>query len=165
MLTSTLHQQGSGSTMPPAAYPFDRMIPVTMSHYPITYSGVINNPDPGVLRSYVDRLGPNGLPARGTASIYLHVPFCDQICTFCRYARTKTPEDSVFLNYAAALKEEMSRYLSENQVTKQYHPERLELMDDLPKTPSGKLQKFKLRESAKVFGDCLLYTSPSPRDS
>ncbi len=47
--------------------------------------------------------------------------------------------------------EEMGRYLSENQVTRQYHPERLELMDDLPKTPSGKLQKFKLRESAKTF--------------
>jgi cyclohexanecarboxylate-CoA ligase len=47
--------------------------------------------------------------------------------------------------------EEMSRYLTENQVTKQYHPERLELMEDLPKTPSGKLQKFRLRESAKVF--------------
>ncbi len=111
MLTSTPHQKHSGYAIPPAAYPFDRMIPVTMSHYPITYSGVINNPDPGVLQSYLDRLGPNGLPARGNASIYLHVPFCDQICTFCRYARTKTPEDSVFLNYAAALKEEMSRYL------------------------------------------------------
>jgi cyclohexanecarboxylate-CoA ligase len=49
--------------------------------------------------------------------------------------------------------EEMSRYLSENQVTRQYHPERLELMEDLPKTPSGKLQKFKLREAAKVFGE------------
>jgi acyl-coenzyme A synthetase/AMP-(fatty) acid ligase len=24
-------------------------------------------------------------------------------------------------------------------------------MDDLPKTPSGKLQKFKLRDSAKTF--------------
>jgi cyclohexanecarboxylate-CoA ligase len=47
--------------------------------------------------------------------------------------------------------EEMSRYLTENQVTKQYHPERLGLMEDLPKTPSGKLQKFRLRESAKVF--------------
>jgi cyclohexanecarboxylate-CoA ligase len=42
--------------------------------------------------------------------------------------------------------EEMSRYLTEHQVTRQYHPERLELRDDLPKTPSGKLQKFKLRE-------------------
>lgn len=48
--------------------------------------------------------------------------------------------------------EEMSRYLSEHQVTRQYHPERLELMEDLPKTPSGKLQKFKLRDAAKVFG-------------
>jgi cyclohexanecarboxylate-CoA ligase len=48
--------------------------------------------------------------------------------------------------------EEMKRYLSEHQVTKQYHPERLEIMEDLPKTPSGKLQKFKLRESAKAFG-------------
>lgn len=48
--------------------------------------------------------------------------------------------------------EEMGRYLSENQVTRQYHPERLELMEDLPKTPSGKLQKFKLRENAKAFG-------------
>jgi cyclohexanecarboxylate-CoA ligase len=47
--------------------------------------------------------------------------------------------------------EDMSRYLSENQVTRQYHPERLEIMEDLPKTPSGKLQKFKLRESAKSF--------------
>ena len=48
--------------------------------------------------------------------------------------------------------EEMGRYLTENQVTRQYHPERLELMEDLPKTPSGKLQKFKLREDAKAFG-------------
>lgn len=47
--------------------------------------------------------------------------------------------------------EEMIRHLSEHQVTRQYHPERLELMDDLPKTPSGKLQKFRLREIAKTF--------------
>jgi len=48
--------------------------------------------------------------------------------------------------------EDMSRYLSDNQVTRQYHPERLELMNDLPKTPSGKLQKFKLREMAHAYG-------------
>lgn len=48
--------------------------------------------------------------------------------------------------------EEMSRYLSEHQVTRQYHPERLELVEDLPKTPSGKLQKFKLRDAAKAIG-------------
>jgi len=49
--------------------------------------------------------------------------------------------------------DDISRYLTEHQVTRQYHPERLELMDDLPKTPSGKLQKFRLREVAKTFGD------------
>jgi len=49
--------------------------------------------------------------------------------------------------------EDMSSYLSSNRVTRQYHPERLELMEELPKTPSGKLQKFKLRETAKVFGE------------
>lgn len=48
--------------------------------------------------------------------------------------------------------EEIGRYLSEQKVTRQYHPERLELMTDLPKTPSGKLQKFKLRDAAKGFG-------------
>jgi cyclohexanecarboxylate-CoA ligase len=58
---------------------------------------------------------------------------------------------TVKLGYSFTL-EDMSRYLSDHQVTRQYHPERLELMDDLPKTPSGKLQKFKLRETAKSFG-------------
>lgn len=48
--------------------------------------------------------------------------------------------------------QEMTRYLSDCKVARQYHPERLELMEDLPKTPSGKLQKFKLREAASAFG-------------
>ena len=32
------------------------------------------------------------------------------------------------------------------KVAKQYWPERVEILDDLPRTPSGKVQKFKLRE-------------------
>ena len=32
------------------------------------------------------------------------------------------------------------------KVAKQYWPERVEVLDDLPRTPSGKVQKFKLRE-------------------
>ncbi len=39
------------------------------------------------------------------------------------------------------------------KVAKQYWPERVEVLDDLPKTPSGKIQKFVLRERAKVFGN------------
>jgi cyclohexanecarboxylate-CoA ligase len=47
----------------------------------------------------------------------------------------------------------MVSYLEGRQVAKQYWPERLEIVDDLPRTPSGKLQKFKLRAIAKSFGD------------
>lgn len=46
--------------------------------------------------------------------------------------------------------QDIGHYLTSLNVTRSYHPERLELMDDLPRTPSGKLQKFKLRELAKT---------------
>jgi len=44
-------------------------------------------------------------------------------------------------------------YMAENKVAKQYWPERIEVVADLPKTPAGKVQKFALREQAKVFAD------------
>ncbi|MCP5199758.1 MAG: AMP-binding protein [Gammaproteobacteria bacterium] len=42
-------------------------------------------------------------------------------------------------------------YLLQAKLTRQYLPERLELVDDFPRTPSGKIQKFVLRERAKAF--------------
>ncbi|MCW0235010.1 MAG: cyclohexanecarboxylate-CoA ligase [Ferrovibrio sp.] len=42
-------------------------------------------------------------------------------------------------------------FLEEQKVAKQYLPERLEVVEELPRTPSGKIQKFKLREVAKTF--------------
>ncbi len=42
--------------------------------------------------------------------------------------------------------EEMQRHLDEHRVSKPYWPERLELVDALPYTPSGKIQKFVLRD-------------------
>ena len=47
---------------------------------------------------------------------------------------------------------ELGVYLEQQQVARQYVPERLEIVDELPKTPSGKVQKFKLRELARSFG-------------
>jgi cyclohexanecarboxylate-CoA ligase len=44
-------------------------------------------------------------------------------------------------------------YMAENKVAKQYWPERIEVVADLPKTPAGKVQKFQLREQARIFGD------------
>lgn len=122
--------------------PFDALIPITMSHYPITYSGVINNPSEDTLRYYLSRLDSHGPSRKSAAMLYIHIPFCDQICTFCRYARQKTPERGVFERYSEALKQEMRRYLEYRYVqemefdlvylgggTPSVMP--LELMDDL----------------------------------
>jgi cyclohexanecarboxylate-CoA ligase len=43
---------------------------------------------------------------------------------------------------------ELQTYMAECKVAKQYWPERVEVLADLPRTPSGKIQKFKLRELA-----------------
>jgi cyclohexanecarboxylate-CoA ligase len=45
--------------------------------------------------------------------------------------------------------EEMQKFLADKGVAKQYWPERLEVLDDFPKTPSGKIRKFELREQVK----------------
>ncbi|MGO4527386.1 cyclohexanecarboxylate-CoA ligase [Microvirga sp. 2MCAF35] len=47
--------------------------------------------------------------------------------------------------------EEMTSYLKEQKMAVQYIPERLEIVEELPRTPSGKIQKFKLREEARRF--------------
>lgn len=43
---------------------------------------------------------------------------------------------------------EVQAWMVENKVAKQYWPERVEVLAELPRTPSGKVQKFKLRELA-----------------
>ena len=45
---------------------------------------------------------------------------------------------------------EMVAYLKEQKMAVQYIPERLEVVEDVPRTPSGKIQKFKLRDMAKT---------------
>ncbi len=47
--------------------------------------------------------------------------------------------------------DDMIGFLSEQKIAKQYMPERLECVTALPMTPSGKIQKFKLREQAKLL--------------
>jgi cyclohexanecarboxylate-CoA ligase len=42
----------------------------------------------------------------------------------------------------------LQAYMAECKVAKQYWPERVEVVAALPRTPSGKIQKFKLREQA-----------------
>jgi cyclohexanecarboxylate-CoA ligase len=47
--------------------------------------------------------------------------------------------------------EEMTDYLRGQDMAVQYLPEKLVLLDTLPRTPSGKIQKFVLREQAQSF--------------
>jgi cyclohexanecarboxylate-CoA ligase len=47
----------------------------------------------------------------------------------------------------------MQAYLAECKMAKQFWPERVELVADLPRTASGKIQKFKLKEVAQTFGE------------
>jgi 3-phosphoshikimate 1-carboxyvinyltransferase len=44
---------------------------------------------------------------------------------------------------------EVQRFLDGHRVARQYWPERLEVVDRLPRTPSGKVQKYVLRERAR----------------
>ncbi len=44
---------------------------------------------------------------------------------------------------------DMIDYFLENQLAKNYLPEHLEIINDMPRTASGKIQKFQLREMAK----------------
>jgi non-ribosomal peptide synthetase component E (peptide arylation enzyme) len=43
---------------------------------------------------------------------------------------------------------QLTRFLAEQGMAKPYWPERLELVAEMPRTPSGKIQKFKLRDAA-----------------
>jgi non-ribosomal peptide synthetase component E (peptide arylation enzyme) len=45
----------------------------------------------------------------------------------------------------------MTAFLADNRVARAYWPERLEIVDALPQTASGKIQKFKLREIARTL--------------
>lgn len=46
--------------------------------------------------------------------------------------------------------EEVVDYLAQHQIAKYKYPERLELVDELPMTASGKIQKYLLREKLKI---------------
>jgi cyclohexanecarboxylate-CoA ligase len=48
--------------------------------------------------------------------------------------------------------EQMQAFLEEKGVARQYWPERLEIMAELPRTPSGKILKYRLRETMEAKG-------------
>jgi cyclohexanecarboxylate-CoA ligase len=55
-------------------------------------------------------------------------------------------EDGAMFDFA-----EMQHYLDAGRMSKPYWPERLEIVDELPRTPSGKIQKFVLRDRVSAL--------------
>ena len=55
----------------------------------------------------------------------------------------------------------MIEYLDSQRVAKTYWPERLELVESLPRTPSGKIQKFVLRDQRPRARDRRMTTAPT----
>ena len=49
--------------------------------------------------------------------------------------------------------EEMTAFLKAQRLTPQYIPERIEILEELPRTPSGKIQKFRLRDTFEKPND------------
>ena len=65
----------------------------------------------------------------------------------CAYVTLKSGADSFDMD-------DLKKYLSDQGVTRTYFPERLEIIPQMPRTPSGKIQKFELRRQA---------ANPAPR--
>jgi len=49
--------------------------------------------------------------------------------------------------------DELRRFLDARRVAKQYWPERLVLVPELPRNPAGKVQKYVLRDWARQLGE------------
>ena len=47
----------------------------------------------------------------------------------------------------------LQSFMADHKVAKQYWPERVEIVAEMPTTPAGKIQKFQPRERARAFGD------------
>ncbi len=58
----------------------------------------------------------------------------------CAYVALKAGQSLTF--------EELTEFLLAQEMAKQYLPERLEIVPEMPRTPSGKIQKFHLRKEA-----------------
>lgn len=71
----------------------------------------------------------------------------ERACAFIVTRQAPAVEGRFGLDLAA-----VQAFLDERRVAKQYWPERVEVIDELPKTPSGKIRKYLLRERAVAFG-------------
>lgn len=106
----------------------------------------------GRKKDVIIRGGENIPVAEIESLIYLHsdiatvalVPYPDERMgeKACAFVKLKEGAKPIVL-------QDIIDFLKQHNVANQYLPERLEIRDDIPMTPSGKIQKFKLRELLK----------------
>jgi oxygen-independent coproporphyrinogen-3 oxidase len=84
-----------------AAIKFDRILPIYNWLYPS--AGFVSERFQGT--QAVDVFG-EFVPGRGRA-LYFHIPFCETICTFCPFVRTRYRDSSVIDAYVTALLQEI----------------------------------------------------------
>jgi len=61
--------------------------------------------------------------------------------------------------------EGMRAFLDEQKISKNFWPERLEILDQLPRNPTGKVLKFVLRQMAQQLAGSTSGTPPGPSAS
>ncbi len=62
-------------------------------------------------RKYISK-GPMDFSTEKELSFYVHIPFCQHLCKFCEYTRTKVPKEEVQKHYVSALMQDIIGFLS-----------------------------------------------------
>lgn len=68
--------------------------------------------NPGKWAQYI-RPGALKFKNGGRLSLYIHIPFCKQLCKFCEYTRCLVPDDSIQRNYLKIIHRDIRKFLSE----------------------------------------------------
>ncbi len=85
-------------------YPFSRRDPICVSHYPPPYQTI----EPEEAVEFLALENPNKTRSKN-AVLYVHVPFCDHICSFCPFNKSLKSENKV-ATYLELLNNEIDRY-------------------------------------------------------
>ncbi|HCP60842.1 MAG TPA: hypothetical protein DIT43_04790 [Dehalococcoidia bacterium] len=70
------------------------------------FKATFRRPDPFSINSAIRQT----LAQKEEVGIYIHIPFCRNLCTYCPYVRYRLRDDKLISQYVKAVKAEISRY-------------------------------------------------------
>ena len=98
------------------ARPFDIFSPRTFTRYPAGACKDVKPANDVELAVYRADLGGPPPAPRDDRVLYIHIPFCDQICSFCRFSRIPRPGEEPMARYFDALRTELAAYFARSYV-------------------------------------------------